>query len=91
MRAGGRIAAHVEIDLGAHAQVEWHELILLDARQTPLGADRPAATLRWDVTREGVPLLRQLVDLTSAETFRDAATAQREVAGLCDQVRRACA
>lgn len=140
MRAGARIAAHVEINLGAHAQVEWHELIFLDARQTPREADRPAATLRWDVTREGSPLLRQLVDLTSAESFRDAfmlagrrvlasallsgravrgqtivarptavaqqladdavlvtvladdaATAQREVARLCDQVRRGCA
>lgn len=140
VRAGARIAAHVEIDLGAHAQVEWHELIFLDAHQTPREADRPAATLRWDVTREGVPLLRQLVDLTSAESFRDAfmlagrrvlasallsgkavrgqtivarptavaqqladdtvlvtvladdaATAQREMADLCDQVRRGCA
>jgi len=136
VRAGGRIAAHVEIDLGAHAQLEWHELIFLDTRQAPPGA-APAATLRWDVTREGVPLLRQLIDLTSAESFRDAfmlagrrvlasallsgnavrgqtiiarptavaqqladstvlitvladdaATAQQQVADLCDQVRR---
>jgi urease accessory protein len=69
VRAGGRIAAHVEIELGAHAQLEWHELIFL---QNPRGAACPAAALRWDVTREGVPLLRQLIDLTSAESFRDA-------------------
>jgi urease accessory protein len=80
VRAGGRIAARVEIDLGADAQVEWHELIFLDTRRpaddqpgnrpAEPGADGPAVTLRWDVTRGGVPLLRQLVDLASPEALR---------------------
>jgi len=70
VRAGGRVAARVELELGTGAQVEWHELIFLDTRRREPGGGHPAATLRWDVTREGVPLLRQLVDLTSPDSLR---------------------
>jgi hypothetical protein len=101
VRAGGRIDARVEIDLGPGARAEWRELIVLGSRGPgrdlgrqpgpsgqpgpaaqpgpsgqprpasqprpaaqpgPAGQPSPAATLRWDVTRGGAPLLRQLVD-----------------------------
>jgi urease accessory protein len=78
VRAGGRVDARVEIDLGTGAQLEWHELVVLDtsgiAADTSSAAGTlpafPAATLRWDVIRAGVPLLRQLVDLTDPESHR---------------------
>jgi len=87
VRAGGSIGARVEIDLGPDAQVDWHELIVLDTGRAEAGITRaaestaagpgarpanasPAATLRWDVTREGAPLLRQLIDLTDPEWIR---------------------
>jgi urease accessory protein len=79
IRAGGRVDARVEIDLAPGAQVEWHELIVLDTGRTAAGrtaadpsgsAAFPAATLRWDVLRAGVPLLRQRVDLTDPEALR---------------------
>jgi urease accessory protein UreH len=73
VRAGGRIAARLGIDLGAGAQVEWHELIVLDTSRAGASgrpAVSPAATLSWDVTREGAPLLRQLIDLTDPESLR---------------------
>jgi urease accessory protein len=142
VRAGGRVDAQVEIDLGPGARVEWHELIVLDTCQAGAGtngspANIPAASLRWNVTRDGAPLLRQLVDLTDPAALRwpgmlagqrvlasvllagpsvractvvaaptavaqqladdavlvtvlanDAATAQREAAHLCGQVRK---
>jgi urease accessory protein len=56
---GGRIDVAVSIDLAADAAVEWHELIVLGRTGEPPGA----ATLRWDVTRAGRPVLRQFVDL----------------------------
>jgi urease accessory protein len=85
VRAGGNVAARVEIDLAPGARVEWHELIVLDpARLTPgaagpepavVGPDgspvgHPAAVLRWDVTRAGAPLLRQEIDLTDLAAQR---------------------
>ena len=59
MAHGGRIDVAVSIDLAADAAVEWHELIVLGRTGEPPGA----ATLRWDVTRAGRPVLRQFVDL----------------------------
>lgn len=56
---GGRIDVAVSIDLAGDAAVEWHELIVLGRTGEPPGA----ATLRWDVTRAGRPVLRQFVDL----------------------------
>ena len=49
----------MSIDLAADAAVEWRELIVLGRTGEPPGA----ATLRWDVTRAGRPVLRQFVDL----------------------------
>jgi urease accessory protein len=65
VRAGGRVETCVEIHLAVGATVEWRELIVLGAAGEPgAQAGYPAATLRWEVTRGGRPLLRQLVDLT---------------------------
>ena len=63
IRPGGRADARVDLRLAAGATVDWRELIVLHRGDE---ADRaaPAVTLRWDVTRAGRPLLRQLVDLT---------------------------
>ena len=58
--AGSRVAVRLELVLGAGAAVEWHELIVLGRTGEPPGQ----ATVRWDVTRLGRPVLRQLVDLT---------------------------
>ena len=49
----------LELALGAGAAVEWRELIVLGRTGEPAGR----ATLRWDVTRLGRPVLRQFVDL----------------------------
>jgi urease accessory protein len=56
---GSRVDVSVELALGPGAAVEWRELIVLG--RTGEGAG--AATLRWDVTRLGRPVLRQFVDL----------------------------
>jgi urease accessory protein len=56
---GSRVDIRVELALGRGATVEWRELIVLGRIGEPAGA----ATLRWDVTRLGRPVLRQLVDL----------------------------
>ena len=56
---GSRADVSVELALGLRTAVEWRELIVLG--RTGEGAG--AATLRWDVTRVGRPVLRQFVDL----------------------------
>jgi urease accessory protein len=56
---GARLALTITIDLAADAAVAWRELIVLGRSDEPPGA----VTLRWDVTRAGRPVLRQLVDL----------------------------
>jgi urease accessory protein len=56
---GSRIDVRVELVLAAGAAVEWRELIVLGRTGEPPGR----ATLRWDVTRLGRPVLRQFVDL----------------------------
>ena len=58
--AGSRVDVHVSIEMAATATVVWRELIVLGRTDSPSGA----ATLRWDVTRAGRPVLRQLVELT---------------------------
>lgn len=58
--AGSRIEVRVEIALGAGAAVDWRELIVLGRTGEPAGQ----ATLRWDVTRCGAPVLRQFADLS---------------------------
>jgi urease accessory protein len=62
---GSRIDVRVEIALEAGAAVDWRELIVLGRTGEPAGQ----ATLRWDVTRGGEPVLRQFADL-SPERYR---------------------
>jgi urease accessory protein len=71
---GSRIDVRVELTLGAGAAVEWRELIVLGRTREPPGR----ATLRWDVTRLGRPVLRQLVDL-SDPTLTASVTSGRRV------------
>ena len=56
---GGRVDVRLELALGDGARVEWHELIVLGRTGEPPGQ----AMVRWDVTRLGRPVLRQLTDL----------------------------
>jgi len=56
---GSRTDVRVELTLGVGAAVEWRELIVLGRTGEPPGR----ATLRWDVTRLGRPVLRQFLDL----------------------------
>jgi urease accessory protein len=57
--AGSRIEVRVEVVLGAGAAVDWRELIVLGRT-----GERPGrVALRWDVTRDGEPVLRQLAEL----------------------------
>lgn len=56
---GSRVNVRVQLALAAGAAVEWRELIVLGRSGEPPGQ----ATLRWDVTRAGRPLLRQFSDL----------------------------
>ena len=56
---GSRVDVRVELALGQDAAVDWRELIVLGRTGEPPGQ----ATLRWDVTRLGRPVLRQFVDL----------------------------
>jgi urease accessory protein len=56
---GSRVDVRVELVLGRGAAVRWRELIVLGRTGEPPGR----ATLRWDVTRLGRPVLRQFVDL----------------------------
>lgn len=58
---GSRVDVHIQLALAGDASVEWRELVVLGR-----AGDRPgAATLRWDVTVAGHPLLRQYLDLTN--------------------------
>jgi urease accessory protein len=56
---GSRIDVRVELTLGAGAAVDWRELIVLGRTGELPGR----ATLRWDVTRLGRPVLHQFLDL----------------------------
>ena len=58
--AGSRVEVRVEVVLGRGAAVDWRELIVLGRTGEPAGR----ATLRWDVTRCGEPVLRQFADLS---------------------------
>lgn len=57
---GSRVDVRIEIALGRRSALEWRELIVLGRTGEPPGA----ATLRWDVSRLGLPVLRQYVDLS---------------------------
>ena len=58
---GSRVDVRVELALGRDAAVDWRELIVLGRTGEPPGH----ATLRWDVTRLGRPVLRQFADLAA--------------------------
>jgi urease accessory protein len=60
--AGARVDVGVSITMAATASVRWRELIVLGRTGAPPGA----ATIRWDVERDGRPVLRQFVDLTDS-------------------------
>jgi urease accessory protein len=81
---GSRVDVRVELALGPGATVQWRELIVLGRTGEPPGQ----ATLRWDVTRLGRPVLRQFVDLADpALTAWAGLTARRRVlacALICD-------
>jgi urease accessory protein len=74
---GSRVDVRLELTLGAGAAVEWRELIVLGRAGEPPGH----ATLRWDVTRLGRPVLRQFVNLEPGPALRSRAglTAGRRV------------
>ena len=73
---GSRVDVQVELVLGRDAAVRWRELIVLGRTGEPAGR----ATLRWDVTRLGRPVLRQFVDLADpALTAWGGLTARRRV------------
>jgi urease accessory protein len=61
---GSRVDVRLELVLGAGAAVEWHELVVLGRTGEPPGQ----ATVRWDVTRAGRPVLRQFTELDPALT-----------------------
>ncbi len=76
---GSRVNVRLELALGPGAAVRWRELIVLGRTGEPAGQ----ASLRWDVTRLGRPVLRQFVDLNPnsdpALTARAGPTAGRRV------------
>jgi urease accessory protein len=59
---GAAIDVCIRIDLAADAAVCWREMVVLGRTGEAAGA----VTLRWDVQREGRPVLRQHVDLRDA-------------------------
>jgi urease accessory protein len=61
--AGAQVEVELHIDLAASAQLRWTELLVLGRSSEPGGAAR----IRWNVTRAGRPVLRQLIDLTDPE------------------------
>jgi urease accessory protein len=58
--AGACVDVTLDITLDESATVAWREVLVLGRSHEPPGT----ATLRWNVRRGGVPLLRQTVDLT---------------------------
>jgi urease accessory protein len=61
--AGGSVQVRLTVELADDASLQWRELLVLGRTGEPPGA----ATLRWQVDRSGVPLLRQEIDLTDPE------------------------
>jgi urease accessory protein len=61
---GSRVDVRLSLALDPGAAVEWHELIVLGRTGEPAGQ----ATVRWDVTRAGRPVLRQFTELDPALT-----------------------
>lgn len=61
--AGARVDVELSIEVEPTSALVWRELVVLGRTGEPAGL----ATVRWDVTRGGVPVLRQLVDLADPE------------------------
>jgi urease accessory protein len=61
---GSRVDVRLSLALDAGAAVRWRELIVLGRTGEPAGR----ATVRWDVTRAGRPVLRQFTELDLALT-----------------------
>ncbi len=61
--AVARVEVRVRITLPETATLRWQEVLILGRTGEPPGA----VTLRWDVTRAGIPLLRQHIDLTGSD------------------------
>jgi urease accessory protein len=59
---GAKVEVEVSIQLTGSASVRWQELLVLGRFDEPAGS----ALIRWQVTREGRPVLRQTVDLMDA-------------------------
>ena len=57
--AGARVDVELSIEVEPTSVLVWRELVVLGRSGEPAGR----ATVRWDVTRGGVPVLRQHVDL----------------------------
>jgi urease accessory protein len=71
VRPGGRVDARVSLRLDPGATVDWRELIVLGRDPAPPGrGPEPGVTVRWEVTRAGRPLLRQVIDLTDPAWLR---------------------
>ncbi len=64
--AGARVDLGVRIDLAVDATVSWRETVVLGRAGAPAGS----ATITWDVTVAGAPLLRQALDLSDAYAQR---------------------
>jgi urease accessory protein len=84
---GSRVDVRLELALGVGAAVEWHELVVLGRT----GEQPGLATLRWDVTRPGRPVLRQFTDLSQPALARMLTAGRRVLACalLCDPARAA--
>lgn len=61
--AGARVDVELSIEVEPTSALVWRELVVLGRSGEPPGR----ATVRWDVTRGGLPVLRQHVDLAHPE------------------------
>jgi urease accessory protein len=61
--AGAQVDVRLDVALTGTATLDWSELIVFGRTGEPPGA----ATLQWNVTRDGTPLLRQRIDLTDPD------------------------
>ncbi len=77
---GSRVDVAVRLDLAADATLCWRELVVLGRSAD---AEPGAATISWDVTRAGRPLLRQHTDLTDPHlrTWPGTTGGRRVIAG----------
>ncbi len=67
---GSRVDVDITIALHDGSHLEWHELVVLGRSTDPAPG---AATIGWDVTRAGRPVLRQHVELTATSRLGNTA------------------